>query len=171
MTQPVKPTGHFPAPLMIFGFVSLLLGVATEVMGAFYGVTDALRGLWKSGGLVIQSEMGLPGMTGILIAAAASFGLVAAILGTPGAGKRGVIGISALLLTLTLIPTFAVWGIFWKPFGMILTVIWAWFSASIYAHTHRMPCEGVVETPAENVITLAGSLPMKRTQPRADGKN
>ena len=82
MPQTAKPIGHFPVPLIIFGFVSLLLGTATEVLGAFNGATESLRGLLESGGLVIQSEMGLPGMVGVFVTAAASFGLIAAILGT-----------------------------------------------------------------------------------------
>jgi len=169
MSQPAKSIGHFSVPLIIFGFVSLLLGIATELMGTFDGVTEAMRRLWESGGLAIQSEMGPPGMVGILVMAAASFGVIAAILGTPGAGRRAVIGFSAVLLTLTLIPAFAVWGIFWKPFGVLLAVIWSWFSASIYAGTRRMPCEGASEPPAENVIRLEDDH-MKKSQNRADGQ-
>lgn len=170
MPQTAKPIGHFSVPLTIFGSVSLLLGTATEAMGAFDGLTESLRGVWQSGGLEILAEMGLPGLVGILITAAASFGLVAAILGTPGTGRRLIIGFSSVVLTLTLIPAFAVWGIFWKPFGIGLAVLWSWFSASIYAHTHRMPCEGGIEDSAENVIRLEGDHMTKQHSKRSDGQ-
>ena len=87
-------------------------------------------------------EMGLFNVVGILITTFTSFGLIFAILSTPSAGRRLVLGFSALLLTIALIPAFAVWGILWKPFGGILAVLWSWVSASIYTATHRMPCEG-----------------------------
>ncbi|MFT7304724.1 MAG: hypothetical protein ACI8UZ_003582 [Akkermansiaceae bacterium] len=170
MPQTAKPIGHFPVPLIIFGFVSLLLGTATEVLGAFNGATESLRGLLESGGLVIQSEMGLPGMVGVFVTAAASFGLIAAILGTPGLGRQLMIGFSALLLTLTLIPAFAVWGIFWKPFGVLLAVVWSWFSATVYAQIHRMPCEGIIEDTAENIIRLEGDHMTEQHSKRSDGQ-
>jgi len=170
MAQYAKPVGSLMVPLLIFGFVSLLLGTATEVMGAFAGVTGWLRGLWQSGGLTIQAEMGLPGLSGVLITAAASFGLIAAIMGTPGTVRRIVIGATALLLTLTLIPAFAVWGIFWKPFGMLLAVIWSWFSAFVYAQLHRMPCEGIIEESAENVIRLEGNHMVETHPHSSDGQ-
>ncbi len=170
MPQTAKPVGHFSIPLTVFGSVSLFLGAATEAMGAFDGLTGSLRGLWESGGLEIQAEMGLPGMVGVFLAAAASFGLVAAILGTPGTGRRLILGFSALLLTFSLIPAFAVWGIFWKPFGVVLAVVWSWFSATLYARTHRMPCEGFVEETAENVIRLEGDNMIKQHSKRTDGQ-
>ncbi len=169
MSQHFKPIGHVPLPLILFSFVSLLLGAVTELIGTFNGVTDSLRGLWKSEGLEIRSEMGLPDMVGIFITAAASFGVVAALLGTPGAGRRVMIGLSALFLSLTLIPAFAVWGIFWKPFGMVLAVVWAWFSATVYTQTHRMPCEGIIEPPAENVIRLEDDHMTEQHSQRSDG--
>lgn len=171
MPQTAKPIGHLPVPLIIFSFVSLLLGTATEVMGAFDRLNESIRGLWAANSLVIRAEMGLPGMAGVLITASASFGLIAAILGTPGGGRRAILGASALFLSLTLIPAFAVWGIFWKPFGLILAVIWSWFSATIYARTHRMPCEGILEDDAQNVIRLEkGEHMTKQHSNRADGK-
>ena len=171
MPQTAKPIGNLTFPLILFSFVSLLLGTATEVMGAFGGLNEMMRRFWSDNNLNIHAEMGLPGLTGILITAAASCGVIAAILGTPGGGRRAVLGVSALFLSLTLIPAFAVWGIFWKPFGLILAVIWSWFSATIYTQTHRMPCEGVLEDDAQNVIRLEGGGHMtKQHSNRADGQ-
>ena len=171
MSQSVKPNGHFAAPLLVFGFVSLLLGTVVEVMGVFDGATESLRGLWMSGGLEIRVEMGLPGTVGVLVTAAASFGLIAAILGSPGMGRRFVLGFSGVFLSLTLIPAFAVWGIFWKPLGVLLAVGWSWFSAMIYAQTHRMPCEGEVKgEEAANVISLTGDHGKEESTNRVNGK-
>jgi len=171
MSRFEKPVGHFAVPLIIFGFVSLLLGVATELMGVFGGLTGSLREVCLQGGLIFNAGMGLPDTVGILVTAAGVFGLVGAILGTPGGARRTIIGFSALFLTVTLIPAFAVWGIFWKPFGMILAILWGWLSATIYAHFHLMPCEGVAELPAENVIDLDGGLGTENYKRHSDGQS
>jgi len=171
MSQFEKPAGRYAVPLIIFGFVSLLLGVATELLGIFGGLTESLREACMNGGLTFNAEMGLPDTTGILVTAAGVFGLVGAMLGTPGGARRTIIGVSALFLTVTLIPAFAVWGIFWKPFGMIIAVLWGWLSATIYAHSHLMPCEGVVGLPAENVIDLDGGLGSENYKRHADGQS
>ena len=171
MSRVVKPTGQVPVPLLIFGSVSLLLGMAAEVVGIFDGVTESLRGVWQSGGLTIQAEMGMPGMVGLLLGMVGTFGLAGAILGSPGAGRRMVLGFTGLFLSLSLIPAFAVWGIFWKPFGVVLAVAWSWFSAMIYAQTHQMPCEGVEVTEAGNVISLARDREESKSQDRVNGKS
>lgn len=171
MSRFEKSVGHFPVPLIVFGFVSLLLGVATELTGVFRGLNESLRDVCIDGGLIFNSEMGLPDTVGILVTAAGVFGLVAAILGTPGWPRRTIIGVSALFLTLTLIPAFAVWGIFWKPFGMIIAILWGWLSAAIYAHSHLMPSEGMAGLPAENVIDLDGGLGAENYKRHSDGKS
>jgi len=166
-----RPAGHFAAPLVILSFVALGLGFATEKMGIFNGANEALRGVWNERGLVIESEMGLPGTVGILLTAFASFGVIFAILGTPGEGRRAILGMSAVFLSVALLPCFAVWGIFWKPFGMILGVVWGWMSAAIYAHGHVMPCEISLSVAAENVVISMSGEQITESSSQADGQN
>ena len=170
MSHRAQPVGHVMLPLFVFGAVSLLLGTATEVMGVFNGATETLRGWWRSGGLEVRGEAGLPGLVGILLTGLASFGLAGAILGTPGGGRRVILGATALFLVVGLIPAFALWGIFWKPFGMLLAVGWSWFSAVIYASRHRMPCEGAEVVEARNVIRLDGGGEEVESSRRSNGQ-
>ena len=170
MSHRAQPVGHVMLPLFVFGAVSLLLGTAPEVMGVFNGATEALRGWWRSGGLEVRGEAGLPGVVGILLTGLACFGLAGAILGTPGSGRRMILGATTLLLVLGLIPAFAVWGIFWKPFGMLLAVVWAWFSAMTYATRHRMPCEREERSGARNVIELDGEREGLQVSRRSTGQ-
>ncbi len=144
MAQTVKPVGQVAAPLVIFAFVSLFLGVAVEMLGVFGGVTEGLRAFWEKSGMEMKSDLGLPGPVGIIVTAIFCFGLIGAILGTPGGQKRFCLGFSGLILSLMLVPALGVWGIFWKPFGMLLSVVWAWFSAVVYAGMHLMPCDRLV---------------------------
>lgn len=172
MSQSVKTTaGHVPVPMLIFGSVSILLGLFAEMTGVFEGATKALRGVWLEAELVFETEMGLPGFVGFLVTAVACFGLVGAILATPGYGRRMVLGFSTLCLSLGMVPVLAVWGIFWKPFGVTLAVAWSWFSAMIYSSTHRMPCEEAAKLP-NNPTRMAENEEMTwREQEKTDGND
>ncbi|MDA7931579.1 hypothetical protein N9B42_01280 [Akkermansiaceae bacterium] len=164
-----KPTGRFAISFSIFSIVALLLGFAAELTGTFDGPNATLEKAWENGGIVLSRSTGLTNLSGFLIGTCAILGLVAAVLGTPGNARRVILGLSALALSLALIPVFAVWGIFWKPFGLTLGIFWAWFSSFIYARTHRMPCEGVTENSAQNVIHMKHGLPPENRSRRSDG--
>ena len=164
-----KPAGQIPVPLFVFGAVALLLGVMTEILGVFDGATAALRSVWESGNVALTQTAGVPDLSGILVTAAASFGLAGAVLMTPGDGRRAILGVSAIALTIAFLPAFAVWGVFWKPFGMSLAIFWSWFSSFLYARTHQMPCEGIIGDAAENVIPLSGEHSQEDRSLRADG--
>jgi hypothetical protein len=164
-----QPAGRIMVSFPIFSLVALLLGVATEFMGIFDPANEWLRGGWESGGIDFSTTAGLTGPTGFLIGLVSVFALVAAILGTPGGLRRTIIGLSGLILSLALIPTFAVWGIFWKPFGMTLGILWAWFSSFLYARTHRMPCDVVNRGEVENVTQIKKDLFEQTRSRRSDG--
>ncbi len=164
-----KPSGHVAGPLLIFGSVSLVLGFAVEFLGIFAGAEQSLQERWKSTEMVFRGSLGAASPVGLLFGAAVSYGLVGAILGTPGIGRRMILGFSALVLGLALMPVLAVWGIFWKPFGLSFMILWAWFSAMIYASRHAMPCEGWIATDAPNVISLNGELSGEEKHEQANG--
>ncbi len=169
MKSSVKPPGHLAGPLLVFGSVSLVLGFAVEFLGVFRGAEEALLSVWKASGREFQLELGATSPLGILIGAAVCYGLTGAILGSPGIGRRLILGSSTFALGLALMPVLAVWGIFWKPFGLGLMILWAWFSAMIYAQGHRMPCDGAEGEEADNVISMDGKLSPKVKGGRANG--
>lgn len=157
MTSHHKQVGQVPVPLFIFSAVSLLLGFMTELLGVFDGVNASLQTSWEASGFVFRSVSGLPEGIGVLVVALAAGGVSASILTSPGNGRRVVLGVTALILSLAFLPAFAVWGVFWKPCGMTLAVFWSWFSSLLYARTHLMPCEIMPAEAVENVIPLSGA--------------
>jgi len=162
--------GHIAGPLLILGSVSLILGFTAEFLGLFGNAEQRLLGMWESSENSFNHELGATSPVGILLGAALGYGLVGAILGTPGMGRRFVLGLSAFALGLALSPVMAVWGIYWKPFGLCLTGLWAWFSAMIYTHGHRMPCEVSAEDgEAQNVISMEEERPSNAKQELANG--
>ena len=164
-----KPAGRFAISFCIFSIVALLLGFAAELIGVFDGANAGLKSAWENGGITFSASTGLSNLSGFLIGTFAILGLVTAVLGTPSDSRRAILGLSALALSLALIPVFAVWGIFWKPFGLTLGIFWAWFSSFIYARTHRMPCEGMTGSSAQNVIPMKHGLPPENRSRRSDG--
>ncbi|MGJ8696415.1 MAG: hypothetical protein ACSHYF_08850 [Verrucomicrobiaceae bacterium] len=163
-----QPAGRVTFPLYVFSFVALILGVSAEAMGVFSGLNESLKGGLESGGMILDREAGIMGAWGFIGAAAVIFGLTGAVLATPGTGRRLVLGVTALVLAAALIPVFAVWGVFWKPFGLLLGLLWGWLSAFLYARVHRMPAEGELMNPA-NVISMNDSQSTPPTSRRADG--
>lgn len=169
MTPLHKPPGQVPGPLLVLGSVALVLGFAVDLMGVFRVPTENLLQMWQAAGVKVERSVGITNPLGILAGAAVSYAMVGAILGTPGEGRRAILGFSVFLLSLLLVPVLGVWGIFWKPFGFCLMVLWAWVSAAVYAHGHRMPCEGVEEDPAENIISITGNLDLGTGRGTAEG--
>ena len=169
MSHRPRPAGHVFGPMIILSLVALGLGYATEKMGIFKGANEALRGVWNEAGLTMNGEMGLPGTAGIVATLIAVTWVIISILSTPGEGRRAILGVSALFLSMALVPCFAVWGFFWKPFGMILGVIWGWMSAAIYAHYHVMPCEISLSVAAEDVVIPMNGNHIAESSNQVDG--
>ena len=154
---------------MILASVALLLGFAVDYFGFFQVPETNLRGLWERGGIEMGRTIGMAHPSGVLAGAAVSFALVSSLLCVPGDGRRAIVGLTAFALSLSLVPTLGVWGVFWSPFGFSLMTLWAWISASVYAHGHRMPCDQVAEKQAENVISLSSRAEALRNGEEAQG--
>lgn len=169
MTSHQQPVGQVPVPLFIFSAVSLLLGFMTELLGVFEGMNESLRASWEARGVVFSVISGLPEGIGVFVVALAVGGVSASILSTSGSGRRIILAVSALVLSAAFLPVFAAWGIFWKPFGMILAVFWSILSSFLYVRTHRMPCEMILSKEAQNVISLSGAPAHEARSAHADG--
>lgn len=151
---------------LVLGAVSLLLAMAVDGLRIFSAGESGLRAALESGGFVFTRELGLRGVSGVILAVVACFGMVAMVLGSPGTMRRVMLGLSLLILVAMLLLVFAAWGIFWQPLSLLLGVLWAWLSALLYAARHHMPCEGVQPTARiSNVIQMKSKLPEK-SEPR-----
>lgn len=165
----LKPTGQVSGPLMIMASVALLLGFAADYLAVFRVPEGGLQAWWEQGGVTMTGAISMAHPIGVLAGAAVSFALVGSLLSVPGGGRRAVIGSTAFLLSLGLVPVLGVWGVFWSPFGFSLTTLWAWLSASVYANGHIMPCEQEAPAAAENVISLASHPETRRNGEEARG--
>ena len=81
-----------------------------------------------------------------MVAAMFSFGIAFAVLDSPAAWRRIVLGLTALVLVLAMVPVCALWQIYFSPFFVVVAYFWAWFCTMMYTSQHVMPCEiGVAE--------------------------
>ncbi|MGE9267852.1 MAG: hypothetical protein ACQKBY_07120 [Verrucomicrobiales bacterium] len=150
-----KTEGKVTMPGVIFGTVSAVLGLATEVLGVFRGLESGLAAFYEARGFALTSELGLLSLPGGFLVLLAGFGISAMILSAPETWRRVMLGVTALVLVLMLSPVLAVWGIFWHPGALLLASVWAWLSSLLYAEKHRMPCDGEeARESRENVIPM-----------------
>lgn len=69
------------------------------------------------------------------------YGIAYAVLDSAGLWRRIVLGITAVVLTLAMVPAFAVWDIYFSPFVQLVGVFWSWFCVVLYTQHHQMPCD------------------------------
>ena len=133
----------------LLALVSLVLVVGVELVGVFSGLDAILRSRYEGVGGELTESLDVRDFFGMVLAALWCFGMSAMVFQCEGTVKRVVLGVSGLFLAAGLSPSFAVWGIYWAPFPLLLGAGWAWASAFIYVKGHP------VRQDHGNVIHLA----------------
>lgn len=142
-TTVVLPDGRVDVPGLLYGSVGLALGIALQWMGAFKRA-DGWIYEWLNKPLFRDSAPELPTIQlTTLIAAVFCYGLAFAVLDSVGMWRKVVLGVTAMVLTLAMVPAFAVWNVYFSPVLQITGVFWSWFCVVLYAQHHRMPCDSV----------------------------
>ncbi len=128
-------------PGLLFGAAGLVLAVAMQWVGLYSRANTRLESwLLES---VFRGELpaivSLPVL--ILVTAVCCFGLAYAVLDSPGGWRRLILGITVLVLLFAMVPTLAVWHIYFPPFLPVVGVFWTWFCTMMYVNHHVMPCD------------------------------
>ncbi len=144
---------------MLYGTVGVGLALAMQAVGLLKRGDD-----WLLGGLLgpvfhsqMPSVLSLPVL--ILVTAVFCFGLAFVILDTVGTGRRTLIGVTLLVLVLAMVPTMAVWNIYFSPFLIIVGLFWSWFCTMMYVSQHLMPCEAAHIPPSILTVSSAYKTP------------
>lgn len=126
---------------MFYGTVGVLVGAVLQFVGLFQKGDDRLMAALLKPVFHGQmpGELSFPLLS--LVTAVFCYGVAFVVLDTAGAWKRVVLGITVLVLLLAMVPTFAVWSIYFSPFLPVVSVFWAWFFCMMYVNHHVMPCE------------------------------
>ena len=137
------PAGRVDVPGLLYGSIGLGLGVALQWMGACRRADGWLFGKLHEP-LFHGEGVELPAMQlSILVAALFCYGVAFAVLDSAAMWRKIVLGITAVVLSLAMVPAFAVWGVYFSPFLQVVAVFWSWFCVVLYTQHHHMPCDPV----------------------------
>lgn len=137
------PVGRLNMPALLYGSVGLLLSYALHWIGMFKRV-DALLLESMSNPFFHEGVAAQPTMLSVMVVAGVfCYGIAFAVLDSPSVWRRVLLGITAMILTVAMVPTFAVWSIYFSPFVQLVGVFWSWFCVVIYTQHHRMPCDSI----------------------------
>lgn len=128
---------------LLYGGVGLALGMAMQWLGLFKR-GDARLTSWLLESVFhgnTPEVLSLPWM--VFVTAVFCFGLAYAVLDSSGMWRRLILGVTALILLLAMVPSFAVWNLYFSPFLPVVGAFWTWFCTIMYVSHHVMPCDGV----------------------------
>ncbi|BDS06000.1 hypothetical protein NT6N_10400 [Oceaniferula spumae] len=162
--------GRVDGPALLYGAVGLMFAVAMHWVGLFKkGNTRILEALmdpvFRGGDPQILSTPVLATLTAVFC-----FGLAFAVLDSSRAWRRIILGVTVLVLVLAMVPTLAVWNIYFPPMMTIVGVFWTWFCTMMYVNHHLMPCDAIVSTPSQTVTAQPVTQPPSATPTQATPK-
>lgn len=133
MNRPLLAT---PTPWLAAG-MGLVVALVCLLTGLGDGFASSLHDGYQGLGFPLRGELNdaSPGMLGMLVVV--TLGVVVALEGTPGGGRRIMILASGLLLALMASPVLALWGVFWSPFVLMIAMSWSGLAAMIHASSRE----------------------------------
>jgi hypothetical protein len=134
------PRGVVAGPIAAIGSLAFLLSAGFGMMGVLDDLNASTAQWVESWGLAGTARPVAPWIAWLCCAAVA-YGFAAALLVTPGIGRRLMIWISGLVLLFCWVPVLALAA--WKfPVSAPLTAaLWSGASSLVYTLRHRMPCD------------------------------
>lgn len=133
--------------------MGLVLGLVCLQLGADDGVGRWLVSAFQENGFpeldILPKSSPMP----LIALVISSFGIVLGIGGTLGAGRRMMLLVSALVVFAMACPVLALWGIFWNPFALLISVLWAGVLAMVHAN-HQDKLEAVRIANEQKVVPM-----------------
>ena len=133
--------GHVCSPGLLYGSIGLLLALLLQKFGFFQVVDSSLQSVLASKFTPGDTMDTLSIVVLVVISAVYSIGIAWGILDSKGAWRRIVILMTAMVLVVAMVPTLAVWNIYFSPFLILTSVFVTSLCVMIYASFHRMPCD------------------------------
>mgnify|MGYP007004889949 CR=1 FL=1 len=164
------PPGRVVSSCLLYGAVSMALALAMHLSGMFEQgdarLKQALSVLTSDVFLIVVSDRLL-----FALGALCSFGIAFAMLDSSAAWRRIVLGLTALVVLLAMVPVCALWQIYFSPFFVVVAFFWSWFCTMMYTSQHIMPCERHDDVQGQSPIHSAcseQSLSDARVKPKEE---
>jgi hypothetical protein len=127
-------------PAAAIGGLSMVLAAGLELLGVLPRL-NAVIARWVSRDGAETFPKTLPGGWVWLAATVFSFGAAAAILGTPGQLRRGLLWLSAIILVAAWAPVLSLAARAPDIAAPCVAAVWSGICALVYASRHDMPAD------------------------------
>lgn len=141
-----RPPGHVLVPAAAIGSLSIVLAAGLHALGTL-NVINAMIGRSLSNGKELPKSLPMPVIW--LVAILFAYGISFAILSVPGTWRRVVLWITAVVLIGTWAPVLALSAREPEISAVMIAVVWSGVCALVYAGSHRMPCDDLIEKPSD----------------------
>lgn len=143
----ISPTLWLAAGMgLVVGLVCLLLGAGTS-----FG--ESLLAAYQGRGFPEMEVIGSGSPASLIAMVIFIFGIVLALEGTPGTGRRVMLLVSGLVILAMASPVLALWSIFWNPFIFLISVFWAGVGAAVQG-VNRDRVEALRIANEQNVVQM-----------------
>lgn len=135
-----RPAGQVLVTAATIGGLSMILAGGLEWLGFLKRVNAGIARLVARDGAETFPQQ-VAGWCLWLATGVFAFGLAAAILGTPGHGRRALLWITAVVLVAAWAPVLSLAAHAPDIAAPWIATLWSGVCALVYAANHRMPCD------------------------------
>ena len=111
--------------------MGLVVGLVLLLLEAGVGFGEWLLNGYLSQGFPEMEILGAASPASLAALVICTFGMVLALEGTPGTGRRIMLLASGLVVLGLASPVLGLWGVFWNPFVVLVSVFWAGVGAAV----------------------------------------
>ena len=133
--------------------MGLVVGLVSLLLDAGAGFGNWLLSGYQGQGFPDMEVLGGSSPVFLLILVVCTFGMVFALEGTPGTGRRIMLLASGLVVLALASPVLALWGLFLNPFVLLISVFWAGVGSSVQG-VHRDRIENLRIANEHNVVPM-----------------
>ncbi len=153
-----KPAGHVLVPAAMIAALSMALVVGLELLGLLGPLNQGIaRIVSRQGAENFPRQMAAGWLW--LAAACCAFGLAAAMLGSPGHGRRTLLWLSAMVVLAAWAPVLSLAAHAPHIAAPWIATLWAGICALIYATNHRMACDGLTSRRSQHTSSSVAPTP------------
>lgn len=135
-----QPAGHWLLATAALGALSVLLAAGLELLGVLARMNEGVAAAVSRGGAE-KFPKSLPLWLVWLAVVVMAFGTAAALLGTPGLGRRLLLWLSALAVVAAWAPVLSLAAHAPEIGAPWIATLWSGVCAIFYAARHAMPCD------------------------------
>jgi hypothetical protein len=149
-----KPTGTITLPALLCALTGSVLAVGMDLMGHFAAVELWLHQVWLAEPFYLNEPIVVISYANWAISFVVSWLVALAVLDSANMWRRLLLGAFSFVLVLGAAPCLVLWNVEWMPMVTVLSLMWSWCCALVYASQHQMPCDSKSKTAVRAGVEL-----------------